>query len=32
MAAKGQDTSLVHCVVDIKMELERIREQAQNLQ
>jgi len=32
MAAKGQDTSLVHCVVDIKMELEKIREQAQNLQ
>lgn len=32
MAAKGQDTSLVHCAVDVKMELEKIREQAQNLQ
>lgn len=31
MGAKGQDSRITYCVVDIKTELEKIREQAQNL-
>ncbi len=32
LGAKAQDTGIVYHVVDVKMELEKIREQAQNLQ